>query len=65
MPTSERDQKHILSDTTHSDGSQTIEFRSDTSFTTKKRIAKSYEKKGKSVTLYSDGRLEVRPEGNF
>lgn len=54
--------RHVVSHSHHDDGSETIQFRSDTSFFTKRQIARRYEKQGKEVTLYSDGRLEIRPK---
>lgn len=54
-------QKYVYADTLHQDGSQTLEFKHDTSHNKRIQIAKAFEREGKEVSLYSDGRLEVRP----
>lgn len=51
--------KYVLDEKVHQDGSRTIQLRSSTPFSVKKRITDRYNKKGYSATLYSDNRIEA------
>jgi hypothetical protein len=55
------EQRYIIQETTHSDGSQTLLLRHSTPFSIKKRIVDRFNKKGYSATLYSDNRIEAFP----
>ena len=55
------EQRHVIQESTHSDGSETILLRRDTKFSVVKRIVNRYNKAGYSATAYSDGRIEATP----